>query len=106
MTSCADYVERNRERMQYADFRAQGLTVGSGVVEAGCKTTIGARLKVRHALDRRWSQRHHCTTLLLSQRPFRGLLGESVGQRVMYYLKIKNLTCTREGGCRSDRARL
>ena len=42
---CADYVERNRERMQYADFRAQGLTVGSGVVEAGCKTTIGARLK-------------------------------------------------------------
>ena len=42
---CADYVERNRERMQYADFRAQGLTVGSGVVEAGCKTTIGTRLK-------------------------------------------------------------
>ena len=42
---CAEYVERNRDRMQYADFRAQGRTVGSGVVEAGCKTTIGARLK-------------------------------------------------------------
>lgn len=42
---CADYVERNRDRMQYADFRAQGLTVGSGVIEAGCKTIIGTRLK-------------------------------------------------------------
>ena len=42
---CAEYVQRNRHRMQYADFRAQGLMVGSGVIEAGCKTTIGARLK-------------------------------------------------------------
>ena len=42
---CAEYIERNRDRMQYADFRAQGLSVGSGVVEAGCKTTIGTRLK-------------------------------------------------------------
>lgn len=42
---CADYIERNRERMQYADFRAQGLCVASGVVESGCKTAIGARLK-------------------------------------------------------------
>ena len=42
---CAEYIECNRDRMQYADFRAQGLSVGSGVVEAGCKTTIGTRLK-------------------------------------------------------------
>ena len=39
------YLEKNRERMRYADFRAQGLFVGSGVVEAGCKTVIGQRLK-------------------------------------------------------------
>ena len=49
---CADYVERNRERMQYADFRAQGLTVGSGVVEAGCKHRYPAQA-CRDALDRR-----------------------------------------------------
>ena len=42
---CADYVERNRDRMRYAAFRAQGLCVASGVVEAGCKTVIGTRLK-------------------------------------------------------------
>jgi hypothetical protein len=41
----ADYFERNRERMRYPNFRAQHLFVGSGVIEAGCKTVIGSRLK-------------------------------------------------------------
>ena len=41
----ADYFERNAERMRYPKFRAQGLFVGSGVIEAGCKTVIGVRLK-------------------------------------------------------------
>ena len=31
--------------MQYPHFRAQHLFVGSGVIEAGCKTVIGSRLK-------------------------------------------------------------
>lgn len=39
------YLDKNKERMRYAQFRAQGLFVGSGVVEAGCKTIIGQRLK-------------------------------------------------------------
>jgi len=39
------YLEKNKERMRYVDFRAQGLFVGSGVIEAGCKTVIGQRLK-------------------------------------------------------------
>ena len=41
----ADYFERNAGRMRYPSFREQGLFVGSGVVEAGCRTLIGARLK-------------------------------------------------------------
>jgi hypothetical protein len=41
----ADYFERNAPRMRYPEFRRQGLFVGSGVIEAGCKTVIGARLK-------------------------------------------------------------
>ena len=41
----ADYFERNAERMRYPKFRAQGLFVGSGVVEAGCRTVVGKRLK-------------------------------------------------------------
>ena len=41
----ADYFERNAERMRYPTFRRQHLFVGSGVIEAGCKTVIGSRLK-------------------------------------------------------------
>lgn len=39
------YFEKNKERMRYEDFRKQGLFVGSGVIEAGCRTVIGQRLK-------------------------------------------------------------
>ena len=42
---CIHYLIRNRHRMRYPRFRARGLCVSSGVVEAGCKHTIGARLK-------------------------------------------------------------
>lgn len=39
------YFEKNKERMRYADFRKRGLFVGSGVMEAGCRTVVGQRLK-------------------------------------------------------------
>ncbi len=41
----ADYFQRNAERMRYHEFRRQGLFVGSGVIEAGCRTVIASRLK-------------------------------------------------------------
>ena len=41
----ADYFQRNAKRMRYPKFRSQHLFVGSGVIEAGCKTVIGSRLK-------------------------------------------------------------
>jgi uncharacterized protein UPF0236 len=41
----ADYFERNAERMRYPKFRDQHLFVGSGVIEAGCKTVVAFRLK-------------------------------------------------------------
>ena len=41
----ATYFENNAERMRYPEFRRQHLFVGSGVIEAGCKTVIGSRLK-------------------------------------------------------------
>jgi hypothetical protein len=39
------YFQTNVERMQYGTFRKLGYFIGSGVVEAGCKTVIGARCK-------------------------------------------------------------
>ncbi len=51
-TSRAEAVEKelgyflnNSARMQYGTFRERGFFIGSGVVEAGCKTVIGARCK-------------------------------------------------------------
>jgi len=41
----AGYFERNKERMRYADFRERGMFVGSGVLEAGCRTVVAQRLK-------------------------------------------------------------
>ncbi len=41
---CIHYLFGNRHRMRYPQFRARGLCVSSGVVEAGCKQ-IGDRLK-------------------------------------------------------------
>lgn len=39
------YFENNKEHMRYRHFRDEGLFIGSGVVEAGCRTLIGQRLK-------------------------------------------------------------
>ena len=39
------YFVSNVPRMQYGTFRRRGFFIGSGVIEAGCKTIIGARCK-------------------------------------------------------------
>lgn len=39
------YFINNVERMQYGTFRSRGFFIGSGVIEAGCKTIIGSRCK-------------------------------------------------------------
>lgn len=39
------YLENNQERMLYKTCRHKGFFYGSGVVEAGCKTVVGQRLK-------------------------------------------------------------
>lgn len=41
----AEYFRRNAWRMRYPKFRRQHLFVGTGVIEAGCKTLIGSRCK-------------------------------------------------------------
>lgn len=39
------YFVNNKDYMRYADYKKQGLFIGSGVIEAGCRTVIGQRLK-------------------------------------------------------------
>jgi len=42
----------SRARLRYPAFRAQGFHIGSGVIEAGCKAVVQARLK---GVGMRWS---------------------------------------------------
>ena len=39
------FLDKHKTFMRYADFRKRGFFVGSGVMEAGCKTVIGLRMK-------------------------------------------------------------
>jgi hypothetical protein len=39
------YFRKNRKRMDYAALKAKGFMIGSGVVEAACKTLVTQRLK-------------------------------------------------------------
>ncbi|HWQ94347.1 MAG TPA: hypothetical protein VN418_02460 [Gammaproteobacteria bacterium] len=48
------YFRQYRHRMRYADWKAQQLPIGSGVVEAACKTLVTQRLK---GSGMRWSHR-------------------------------------------------
>ena len=60
------YFRNNRHRMSYAEVKAQHLPIGSGVVEAACKTLVTQRLKLS---GMRW--RHRGGQAILT---FRGLL--------------------------------
>jgi len=39
------YFRKHKKRMQYAELKAKGFMIGSGVVEAACKTLVTQRLK-------------------------------------------------------------
>lgn len=43
---CAAYFRKHRHRMDYAGLKAAGLPIGSGLVEAACKTLVAQRLKL------------------------------------------------------------
>ena len=44
-----DYFEHNKARMHYAQYRARGLYIGSGMVESGCKLIVTQRMKITGA---------------------------------------------------------
>jgi len=62
--------------MRYAEFRNRGLFVGSGVLEAGCRTLIGQRLKQS---GMHWTVQGANSILALlmqhHEQPMGGLLG-------------------------------
>ena len=64
------FLERHQHRMRYGSYRKKGWFIGSGVIEAGCKTVVGKRLKQSGMF---WSESGatcvlNFRTLLLSNR--------------------------------------
>lgn len=54
------YFRKNRHRMHYARWKREGFMIGSGVVEAACKTLVAQRLKLS---GMRWG-RHGAQAIL------------------------------------------
>src|SRR5262249_27850690 len=48
------YFQNNLHRMDYATYIANAWQIGSGVIEAACKTVVGRRMKCS---GMRWSER-------------------------------------------------
>ena len=53
LSTALGYFEHNACRMHYAHFKKLGLFIGSGAVEAGCKSIVGQRCKLS---GMRWTQ--------------------------------------------------
>ena len=64
--------------MKYADYRNQGLFVGSGVIEAGCKTVIGKRIK-QSAM--RWTVKGANSIIALRRCHLSRRIDDFLGQR-------------------------
>lgn len=57
-----DYFREHAHRMNYAELRASGYFIGSGVIESGCKHIVANRLK---QAGMKWSRKHVSKLLAL-----------------------------------------
>lgn len=81
------YLRNNLHRMDYPKYIANGWQIGSGVIEAACKTVIGRRMKCS---GMRWSQRQ--TTPMCQ---LRALYRSSPNLWVDYWRRIPRKTYLR-----------
>ena len=69
------YFTNNKHKMRYGLFRAAGLFVGSGVVEAACKIIVENRL---NGSGMRWSKKHAANVIALRCAIYSGRFGAAV----------------------------
>jgi hypothetical protein len=66
------YFTGNKEKMRYGLFRAAGLFIGSGVIEAGCKIIVENRL---NRSGMRWTKKHAANVIALRCAIYSGAYG-------------------------------
>jgi len=64
------YFTGNKEKMRYGLFRAAGLFIGSGVIEAGCKTIVENRL---NRSGMRWTKKNAANVIALRCAIYSGI---------------------------------
>lgn len=77
-----NYIRTRTKYMQYADYRRQGLPLGSGVTEAACKTVFTQRLKLS---GMRWSLAGAKTILNLRVIHLSGIWEQVYRQAIQSY---------------------
>src|ERR1035441_4814975 len=90
----AEYFATNAERMRYPEFREKGLFVGSGVVEAGCKSVIGSRLKRAGMF---WTVRGANAIIALRCCRINGSTGNRIGWHDQSFFSLLSLTPGTQG---------
>ncbi len=81
------YLRNNLHRMDYPAYLAQGWQIGSGVIEAACKTVVGRRMKCS---GMRWSE--HSTTRMCQ---LRALYRSSPNLWADYWHRVSRKSCLR-----------
>ena len=92
-----NYLRTRTRHLQYAEFRRQGLPIGSGITESACKTVFTQRLKLS---GMRWSGPGAQTILNLRVLLLSGLWDDVYAATVNSYNDTlihtpKQLTCCR-----------
>jgi hypothetical protein len=83
------YLQNRRQHLRYADYRRQGLPIGSGVTEAACKTVYTQRLKLS---GMRWHKAGAQTILTLRVLVLSGVWAKAYERTLLAQSEVQVLT--------------
>jgi len=83
------YLQSRRQHLRYADYRRQGLPIGSGVTEAACKTVYTQRLKLS---GMRWHKDGAQTILTLRVLLLSGVWEQAYARLLQTHSEMQILT--------------
>jgi hypothetical protein len=74
------YIEHNRKKIDYAEYKRRGYYIGSGPIESGNKTVVQKRCK---QAGLRWNEAHAQERVTLKAKEESGSWGASVQDFIM-----------------------
>jgi hypothetical protein len=96
-----NYLRERRCYLRYAEYRRQGLPLGSGITEAACKTVYTQRLKLS---GMRWKKAGAQTILNLRVLLLSGVWDQAYARVLQIFPKVKILTSGNSGQKKAKKA--